>query len=805
MSSVLYEGRAAMRSLAKSPGTSGLAVVCLVLGIAASTTIFSLTDTFWLRPLPIRDPASVVELRTFLEGQGDRASYADYADYRQRSHTMAGLAASARYGPVLTTADGPGEPTITTVATPNYFTVLGVAAAEGRVFTQADAGSPDPVLVLSHSVWQRRFNGDPAIVGKAVALGGRSYTVIGVLGPEFRGTDPSLSIDVWVPFSSWFVTSQSQQTLTDRAAREFDVIGRLSPHVAIEQARSELQSICTALRRDNPATNRNVHADVSRVDGDPGYQPYLLLGLVTLVLLIACANVANLLLARAEGRRLEIAIRQSLGASHWRIASQMLCEGGVLAGLATLVALFVAVWAIRLLPAVVIPPSTDASGWEFVFDMRAVGFTIAAAVVTALACSVVPACSGSRANLALALGSERVPGGRLRVPVRNVLVVGQVALAVVTLTSAGLLLRAFLDASKVDLGFERKDMLLAQVYTPYKPAEARAFFAELVERLRANPGVRAATTAYRPPMWPSEGGRSIRVEVPGWTGPAGETALQIKQGVIGANYFRTLGTRVLHGRDFSSRDDETGGKVTIVNATMAKRFWPNGGAVGRIVRVGPAGTAEEREIVGVVEDTKINSADEAPEPYIYLPFAQVNVSYQNVMVENRSGRADDLARLVRSEVARLDKRVTIYEMWTMRDLIRSQFFDREMPATVAGSVGLLGVVLAIAGLYGVVSYTVVRRTHEIGIRMALGGSRGVILGLVLRHGLRLALVGVAAGVVASTALAPLLAHWLRGVSPRDPITLVSVAVLMVLVALAASYFPARRATRIDPIIALRHE
>jgi predicted permease len=805
MSSFLQDLRTAIRALRKSPATTALAIVCLALGIAAGTTVFSLTDTFWLRALPVRAPDRLVELYTVLEGQRGRMSYADVADYRQRSRTLAGLAASARYGPVLATAEGPGEATITTVVTENYFTVLGVEAAHGRLFTEADAASTDLVLVLSHGLWQRRFGGDPGVVGTRVTLGRRSYTVVGILGREFHGTEPSIDIDAWVPFSSWFVGSESRKLLADRTGREFDVIGRLRPGVSREQARSELQSITSALERAYPATNRGTRIDVVPAGGDPGYQPYLLLGLVILVLLIACANVANLLLARAEGRRREIAIRQALGASRWRVARQMLGEAAVLAGVSTLVALLIAWWSIRVLPAVVIAPSTVANAWEFLLDARAVAFTLAAAVLTALACSVAPALSSSGSNLALFLGSERAGGRTLRAPVRNVLVIGQVTLAVVTLTCAGLLLDAFILASRVNLGFARKDMLLVHVYTPYRPPEARAFFQQLLDRLHANPAVRNATTAMRPPMWPSEGGRSILVAVPGWTGPAGETALQIKEGIIGPDYFRMLGTRILQGRDFGAQDVEGGRKVTIVNATMARRFWPRESAVGTIVRVGPADKAEEREVVGVVEDTKINSADEPPEAYLYLPFAQVNATYQNVMIENARGSAGDLARLVRSEVTRLDKRVMIYEMWTMRDLVRSQFFDREMPATVVGSLGVLGLILAIAGLYGVVSYAVACRTHEIGVRMALGAEPRDALGLVLWHGLRLALAGVAAGVAASAAVTPLLAHWLHGVSPRDPVTLAAVAGLMVVVALAASFFPARRATRVDPVIALRYE
>jgi predicted permease len=805
MSMVLQDLRTATRALMKSPGMTALAIVCLALGIAASATIFCLTDALWLRPLPVRAPGRLVALETEIEGRAGRMSYADYSDFRDRSRLLAGLSASARYGPVLAVSDGPGEPVIATVATDNYFTVLGLEAAHGRVFTEADSASANPVLVVSHRLWRRRLGGDPGVVGRQLTLGDRSYTVIGIVGPEFPGTDPSLSIDVWVPFASWFVTSDSRRGLTDRADREFEVMGRLRPGVSLEQARAELGAIASALQRGYPATNRASRVAVGPLRGETGYQPYLLLGLVALVLLIACANVANLLLARAEGRRREIAIRQALGGSRWRVARQLLSEGAVLASVSAGVALLVADWLIRALPAIVVPPSTHATGLEFVLDSRAVLFTIAAAVVTALACSAVPALVGSRSSLLPVLGSERAPGRTLRAPIRNALVVGQVTLAVVTLACAGLLFQAFVAGSRMDLGFERKELLLTQIHTPYPPPEARAFFEQLVERVRANPGVRGATTAIRPPMWPSEGGRASLVAVPGWIGPAGQTALQIKEGVVGSDYFRTLGIRIIEGRDFGAADVETGRQVTLVNATMARRFWPNASALGRIIRVGPATRAVEREIVGVVEDTRINGVNEAPEPYLYLPFSQVNATYRNLMIESASGDAADLAGLVRTEVARLDKRVTIYEMWTMRDLVRSQFFDREALAKIAGSIGLLGLLLAIAGLYGVVSYAVARRTHEIGIRMALGAGRRDALALVLWHGLRLALAGVAAGVAAATAVTPLLAHWLHGISPRDPLTLAAVGAAMVVVALVASYFPATRATRVDPIVALRYE
>lgn len=804
MNFVLQDLRTAVRTFAQNPGIGVLAIACLATGIAANTTIFSLADTFWLRSLPIADPRAVVNVFTSAEGQAGRVSYPDYEDFRQRTRTLADLAASARFRPSLSAQEGPAELATTEVVTPNYFSVIGVKAAQGRLFTSADEASNEPVAVLSHKVWQQRFGGGSSIVGRQVTIDRRAYTVIGVASRDFTGMDPSLSVDVWVPFGSWFATTESRRSLVNRGERMYDVVGRLRPGIGIDQARADLGDIAADLSKAYPDTNKKAAVQVDPAGGQPAYQPYLLLGLVGLVLLIACANVANLLLARSEARRREIAIRQALGAGRWRLAWQTLSEGIVLASASTVVALLVASWTIRALPALVVAPSTTPAAWLFVLDARAVGFTLACAVVTALACSTLPALAAMRVNLIASLGGQRAPDRALRPPVRNVLVVVQVALAVVTLACAGLLVRTFVAGLSVDLGFERKDMLLARVETPYEPAEARRFFTQLLDRLRSNPHVRFATSALRPPMWPSEGGRTITVAVSGWVGPAGQRDLQIKEGVVDAQYFQVLGTRVLEGRVFDRQDDQTGLKVAVVNRTMAQRFWPNASAVGQVIRVGRA-NPQDRKIVGVVEDTRINRVNEPAEAYLYLPFLQTGATFQNIMLQASDGNAASLAPLLRSEIARLDRHVVIYEMWTMRELLRSQFFDREMPATVAGSIALLGLMLAVAGLYGVVSYTVARRTHEMGIRIALGADRPAMLGLVLRQGLRLAAVGVACGIVASTAVTPLLARWLQGVNPRDPLTLALVAILMTLVALAAAYFPARRATRVDPIVALRYE
>jgi predicted permease len=777
--------RFAARLLAKAPGFTAVAALCLALGIGANSTVFSLVDGYWTRPLPVRNPQELVFLYTATPREPqDGVSYAEFLDYQAGTKCFSGLLATERRGGILV-GDGFTDAVQSNVVSENYFQVLGIGAQAGRVFTPADAAG-GRVLVLSHNLWQRRFGGDRSIVGRTIRINGL-YTVVGIAPKDFRGVELWRDSDVWIPMSSW---DPSGTEAANRAYRSITVMGRLGAGVTLEEARSELATVSAQLQRAWPKFNQGCRA-VLLTNSERLLRfklPYIMMGIVGLVLLIACANVAGLLMARAGSRSHEIAIRLALGASRSRLVSQLMAESALIGAMGAAAGLLLARALISMAPAVIIPPAAAYMQFQFRLDHRVLAFTLLASLLTIFVFGLAPALRTSRV----------AAGGRQRAYSRRILVVVQMMLSIVLLAGAGLLVRTFIYCMNLDPGFTRRDVLVADISPPYNAAGARAFYQKLLDRASGIPGILDATLALRAPLSGSGGGLAQNVTV------SSETPQRIKYTAIGLNYFRTLGIALARGRDFDSRDQPGAAQVMIVNLTMAQRFWPNLDALGKTARLAddPPGTG--RTVVGVVRDTRINSIDEPTEPYFYLPFAQTRFS-EMYLIARTSMDPILMARQVRAEVAAIDRGVPVLEVTSMKLLVRSSVYEQQVSATIVGSLGFIGLLLAAIGLYGVVSYTVAERTRELGIRMALGAQRTDALKLILRQALALAGIGSALGLVCTFYATRLLQDMLYGVSARDPLTFGAVIALMLAVALLASYVPARRATKIDPMVALRYE
>ena len=802
---LLQDLRFALRMLAKSPGFTAVAVLCLAIGIGANSTVFSLVDGMWMRPLPVGNPGELVHLFLATDRQafGD-LSYPEYEDFRDHAKTLAGLAVTQRRGPTLT-GDGFAESTMSNVVSPDYFTVLGVSAQLGRVFTAHDNG-PGPVVVMSHNLWQRRFGGDPAIVGKTVRLGD-AYTVIGVAPKGFRGVEQWIDSDFWIPMTSWDSSPQGERA--DRRSHSFAAMGRLRAGVSIEQARAEIEGMARNLERAYPQFNKGrrgaLYSDLQYRFRSGGYLGGMLIGVVAVVLAIACANIANLLLARAGVRSREIGVRVAMGAGRSRLVGQLLTESALIALLGTAAGLVVAGFLIQLLPAALSPPGDVYTHFEFRLDARVLALTLAVSLLTVLAFGLFPALRASRPDVvSLLKGSSDSTRFAGRVQPRSLLVIAQVAVSMILLTVSGLLVRTFIYTLHADLGFQRKDLLVADVSAPGNRARMREFYRQLEERVSALPGVRQVTLAARPPLWGSEGGTAQEVAILSHPRAPGEASPKVKFNTIGPNYFRTMGIPLLRGRDFDQRDAPDSPKVLIVSQTMARRFWPNEDAVGQFVHAAYDPDSVNRQIVGVVGDARINSIEEAPEPYMYVPYLQSRRELIMLLAET-TGDPLRLAGPLRAEVKALDDQAPLLQISTLGLVIRSSVYEQQIAATFVGGLGAIALFLAAIGLYGVISYAMVRRTREIGIRMALGAQRRDALRLVLGQGIRLAAIGIAIGFAGALAVTRFLGQVLYGVSPRDLVTFTSVPALMMAVALAASYIPARRATQIDPLIAVRYE
>lgn len=815
--------RLAARGLLSAPGFAGVAILSLSLGIGINTAMFSVVNAMLLRPLPVSQPAELVRIYTTSDMPESTSSYADYRDLVRDTRAFSAIA-----GHTLMFAavdhDGSMQLELGEVVTANYFNVLGIAPVIGRAFLPGEdaAEGANRVAMISESLWKQQFGSDPAIVGRQIRIRGDNYSIVGVVPARFSGMMPGLAANLWIPVSmvddvepvgmNDNVPSPTGSTrLTRRGSRWMFLTGRLKPGVTLEQARTDTTSIMSSLEREYPQTNRGRAAVLRPMDGvrvhpvvDSALAPIaagLMIG-VSLVLLIACANIANMLLARGTTRAREIAIRLAIGAPRGRIVRELLLESLLLALCGGAAGVLLASWSLRLLarfqPPLPIPLSLD-----FGVDARVLAFTTVASVATGLIFGLAPAMQATRPDLVPSLKNDALSGrsgGRGRL--RSVLVVAQVAISVVLLVGAGLLTRSAIAAANADPGFAQDGLALATVdlqMLRYPSDRGRQFYTTALERVRSLPGVTDAAVVERLPFSPNI--HTANVYVDGRTYPAESHGDSIDSTRVSAGYFHTLGVRLIAGRDFDSTDTETAPGVAVINQAMARRFWPNEDPIGKRFRVGRA-ESEPLRIVGVVADHKVRTIGETPRPLVVFARSQGYAPSATILART-SGDARALAGQLRQALGAIEPRLVFMEDGTMAQEMAAAEFPARAGAALAGGFGALALALAAAGLYGVVAFWVSRRTREIGVRMAVGANPRQVIGLVMREGLTLVAIGCATGGAAALVAGRALSSTLYGIGGADPIAFGVAIGLLVAVAIAATIVPARRAARLDPTIALR--
>ncbi len=802
MRTLWQDVRYGCRRLARSPGFTALATLSLVLGVTVNSAVFSLVDGVWLRSMPFADPGRVIRIfgSTPRYKQGS-LSYPDYFDLRQQMQSVSGLATCEHHTADLVTDDEP-ENLPADVVSRNFFSVLGVQPYLGRFFSESDEAAlkDTPAVVLSHRLWQRCFGGDPDLVGKPIEVTSRLVTVLAIAPPRFTGLERTNPVDVWYPVETFGMNPS-------RDARALSVVGRLQPAATVQHAQAEAETIFRRLDLREAASRAPlgalVQTEASVQFERTGLLSLLLLGIVGTVLLLACVNVASLLLARGEVRSLEMAVRAALGGSRWRLVRQLLAENLVLALIAAALSLLLAHWLVRAWPALLPPEAAVLIAAQVHWDGRAVMFTCAISLLSIVVFGLAPAVYASRFDLAGAMKGERArhaPGRGQRS--LGLLVVGQATVALVLVTVAGLLTRSLLACYGADLGFQKKNILLVCLGNDNEE-QGRRIHRQLKERILALPGVQRVSVARVVPFSPYGTWTSQKIFLPTRPASTPGEGWSVRFNTVDPDYFGLLGIPLLHGRTFDEHDDASGPRVMLVNETMARGFWPSEDPVGQWVRLGSP-TGEMLQIVGVVRDTKMDNVDETPPPNFFLPLAQ-HYPRDAILLAESGVSAATLMRPVRAELKALGIKPSKSDISTMKDYIRARVAGEEFLAQIAGAVGLLDLGLASLGLYGVVAYAVSRRTREIGIRLALGARRREVLWLVLKRGMALPALGAGLGVPIALAMGHAIRGLLYGVNPLDPFTLLVSLAVFLAVALLACYVPARRAARIDPMIALRCE
>jgi putative ABC transport system permease protein len=805
MSTLLQDLRFALRMLAKNPGFTAVAVLTLALGIGANTAIFTLVDAIILRPLPVASPDRLVIINTKSPQWGEtELSYPDYEDIRQQVKSFSGVTVYERESRFLNSLDESAQ-VLVDVVSPDYFTVLGVRPLLGRVFSPEVDNKPQSEggVVISYRLWRGRLGGDPAIIGKEIKLTGNTATVIGVTPTYFQGmAGRFVPTDMWLltPYAVDAKAAQSEK----RSARWFESVARLKDGVTLVQASAEIEGFGLRLASVYPDTNRGRTFQLIPETNDE--VKTWAIGLISmalpgLVLLIACANLAGLLLARAETRRQELAIRVALGAGRWHITRQLLAEGLLLSALGGALALTLTVWLVKLQRALM-PAVYSYLGPDLRIDLREVALTAGIALFATILFTLTPAFHAWKVGLGSVLKGKEVVivRGSRRMTARNLLVLGQMALSVVVMTLSLLFLRSLFYVRNLPVGFDTHKQLAAVKVSALGGLPTEHLLPTLVERVARLPGIKRATYARRILLSGSGGGMNAQVSIPGYELPEGQSSIPIYMNAVGPNYFPTMGTHILQGRDFTFADGPDSQQVAIVSLTMARRFWPHEDAVGKFIKI----EKHDALIVGIAEDAKISHILEPPQPYMYLPFAQKPGGMGEVIVEC-AGNPNAVIPLLRREIHSYSPSVIIPEVDTMKSLLDLSTLDLIVESRLIGILSLVGVFLAAMGLYGVVAYIVRSRTHEIGIRLALGAELRQVEGLFVFRGLKLALTGVLVGLLAALAAGYLVAGFIYGVKPYDPLCLAASAAAVTAVALLACYIPARRASKVDPMVALRYE
>ncbi len=815
MQTLLQDLRYGFRMLLKQKGLTSVAVVSLALGIGLNTAIFSIVNAVLIRPLPVvKQQSRLVWLRASI-------SYPDYLDYRNQAHAFEGMAALTGTQDFSIAAGSEPELVKGEYVTENYFDLLGVGASMGRVFVEDDEKTQTPVVVLSEHLWRTRFNSDAKIVGRQITLNGFGFTVVGVTPRNFIGTEVGLNRELWLPVSMYRVLNPPVSArVVDRGSNLFEnrdshwlaVFGRLKPDVSRASAGNDLTEIARRVAENyrgkvEPETLRSVQLLQMSGGMDPRDQQEVLpvagivLGIVALVLLIACANIASLLLARAAIRRRETAIRQALGASRRRLVRQWLTESVLLGIAGGIVGLVLAVWANQVLVRQL--QSTPLNALDFGLDYRVLAFTLVVSVATGIIFGLAPALQASRLNIVTALKSDALKvTGAHRSRLRNAFVTVQLILSVVLLVGSGLFIRALQRASSIDPGFTVDRGLIVPInlgLLRYGKTEGQVFYRDLLARIQTQPGVEQATLVRFPQMGTSFAQFQVFAE---GSSPV-EEGMSTGFNVVGPNYFRTMGTPLLRGREFTEADREGAPATVVINGTLAARLWPNEDALGKRISItGPDGPF--LQVVGVARDSKYRTLGETARSYVYLPLQQ-SYDPKMTLVVRTTGEPSSITPLVREQIRALNANLPIADVQTLRQQIELTLLPSRIAAWVLGGFGLLALLLAGIGIYGVVSYGAAQRTREIGVRMALGASERDVLGLVLWDGLIVIGAGLAIGLLLAAAATRVIAAFLYGVGATDPLTFVIVPVLLGMVALVASYVPARRAVKVDPLVALRYE
>jgi len=793
-----------VRVLVKGYAFTTVVILTLALGIGANTAIFSFANGILLRPLPYpqSDRLAVLDETALKRGIDSMSvSYPNFLDWREQNTVFEDVAVYFGTGRVALT--GAGEPVEIRSSRISHglFEILRVSPQLGRTFT-ADEDRPeqDAVVILGHDLWQRTFGGDPNVIGQKIVLGNRPRTVVGVMPRGFRFPDVA---ELWVPLA---LTPQ-MFTRTDHG---LDGIARLKDGVTFAAAQAEMHNIAARIEQQNPVTNEGLGVRVTSLHetltGDYREALLILLGVVGFVLLVACVNVANLMLARATARQKEFALRAALGASRWRIVRQVMVESLLLAVIGGALGFVLSLWALRLLLTAI--PIELPFWMNFGVDLRVLGFTLGITVLTGLIFGAVPAFQTSRVDL----NDTLKEGGRgsigLRARSRSLLVVTEIALSLVLLAGAGLMIRSFLHLRHVNIGVDTKNVITAGVALPRakyrESAQSATFFKQLTQRVRAVPGVQAASATATLPLSGGGWGRSLTVE--GFPVLSVGQAPMIQHTVVTPGYFRTMGIALLSGRDFTDADVEGAPPVTIIDERLAREYWPNESAVGKRIRFGPPEDNEPwHTIVGVVGTVRHQRVQEDTRKSVYLPHQQVPTNGLTLVARTSSLNPQDVVGAIRREVAQLDPDQPVSEIATMDQVVAESIWQPRLYAMLFAVFAGGALVLAMIGIYGVMAFLVQTRTHEIGVRMALGATARDVFKLIVGRGMKLTIIGVAVGVGGAIALTRLMHGLLFNTSTTDPITFIVISLLLSLAAFLACYIPARRAAKTDPLIALRYE